>query len=97
MIPDKKDLRMLTGVLTAFIALTAIAGGTAILAGLDKFPEEWLTGTPFNNYTLPALILIMAVGGSASAASITSFGNHPSSVYCAMAADLIMAGQITGE
>ncbi len=56
-------LPLTIGIVTAFIALTAIGGGVAILVGLDKFPLEWLHITPFKNYTIPAFILVIGRGG----------------------------------
>jgi hypothetical protein len=46
----------LIGVLEAFIALSAIGGGIAMLVGADKSPVEWLRNTPFSDYTIPALL-----------------------------------------
>jgi len=66
-------LPLTIGIVTAFIALTAIGGGVAILVGLDKFPLEWLHITPFKNYTIPAFILVIGRGGSSLAATILYF------------------------
>lgn len=56
--------------LDAFVALTALGGGVALVAGLEegRFPLEWLRGTPFTSYTLPGLLLAALVGGSAAVA-----------------------------
>jgi len=66
----KRFIQIILGIVTSFVALTAIGGGTAILTGVDKFPIEWLHGTPFKSYTIPAILLIVLVGGSASLAAI---------------------------
>jgi hypothetical protein len=60
----------LVGVLEAFIALSAIGGGIAMLLGADKFPVEWLRNTPFSDYTIPALVLAIVVGGSSLVAAV---------------------------
>ena len=41
-------------------------------AGLEgeRYPVEWLTGTPFSSYLIPGLILSVAVGASAAAAAV---------------------------
>ena len=43
-----KGLRIAIGVITGFIALTAIGGGIALLSGAEgsRFPLEWLQGPP---------------------------------------------------
>ncbi len=92
-----KKIKLLLGFLTAFIALTAIPGGAAILLGLEDFPMEWLEGTPFRSYTIPALILIFIVGGCALWAAIALFTRQRSAAHLAMLAGLIMMGQIIGE
>ena len=59
-----KKTRIIIGIIAGFIALTAIGGGIVILTGVDQFPLEWLEGTPFPDYTIPALLLSVVVGGS---------------------------------
>jgi hypothetical protein len=92
-----KSVRITIGILTAFIALTAIGGGSAMLAGVDRFPLEWLAGTPFNNYTIPALLLAVVVGGSALSAAVTIVTKRKIAVFASMAAGLIMVGYIVVE
>ncbi len=46
-----KTIRILISLLTGFVALTAIGGGIAMLVGAEaeRFPLEWLQGTPFTD------------------------------------------------
>ena len=92
-------IRIAIGVLTGFIALTAIGGGIAMLVGAeaDRFPLEWLQGTPFKDYTIPALLLTLAVGGSSLTASATAFTGRKVGALAAMTAGLIMVGYIVVE
>jgi hypothetical protein len=92
-----KYLRGLTIFLAGFIALTAIAGGIAILAGLEDFPAEWLEGSIFKSYTIPAIILSVVVGGSSLAATILFIKKHRLANKGLIAAGAIMMGQIIGE
>jgi hypothetical protein len=64
---DDDMVRIVVSVLTGFIALTAIGGGGALLVGVEqqRFPLDWLRGTPFKDYTIPAILLAVVVGGSA--------------------------------
>lgn len=94
-----KKTRVVTGLLTAFVALTAIGGGIALLSGAEanRFPLEWLQGTPFQDYTIPALLLAIAVGGSALVASIAIFTGRNAGALAAMIAGLILASYIVVE
>ncbi|HQF64139.1 MAG TPA: hypothetical protein PLT26_16695 [Anaerolineaceae bacterium] len=94
-----KWLRILIGVLTGFIALTAIGGGAALLTGMEgkRFPLEWLQGSIFKGYTIPGLLLVVVVGGSALVACITIFRKLNAGILAAMVAGLSMMGFIIGE
>ncbi|MEZ4863470.1 MAG: hypothetical protein R3C14_19280 [Caldilineaceae bacterium] len=85
--------------LTGFIALTAIGGGIALLIGLEdrRFPVEWLRGTPFPNYTIPALILAIAVGSSALLACVLLLRRHRRRFLASVVAGVIMMGYIVVE
>lgn len=51
-------------VLLIFGGLTAVAGGIGLLTeGIPASPD-WLHGSPFHDYTVPALSLMILVGGS---------------------------------
>lgn len=92
-------IRITIGLLTGFIALTAIGGGVALLIGAEdqRFPLAWLEGTPFKNYTIPALLLAIVVGGSALIACITIFINPDLGLLAAILSGLLLVGYITIE
>ena len=92
-----KKTRITIGFIAGFIALTAIGGGIAILTGVDPFPPEWLAGTPFPDYTIPALLLSVVVGGSALVATIAIFMRGNKGILAAMIAGAIMMGYIIVE
>jgi len=96
---NPKGLGVVIVLLSGFIALTAIGGGIALLVGAEaeRFPPEWLVGTPFKDYTIPALLLAVVVGGSSLLACIASLFRHRLSAWAAMAAGLIMIGYISIE
>ncbi len=93
----QKYRRILILFLTGFIAFTAIIGGIVMLAGLENFPMEWIEGTIFKSYTIPALILSFVVGGSSLVAFILLLKKHRLAHKATMAAGVIMIGQIIGE
>ena len=92
-------LRIVIGLVTGFIALTAIGGGIALLIGVEdaRFPLEWLEGTPFKDYTIPALLLAIVVGGSALIACVAIFTGHSLALLAAIVAGMIMVGYIVVE
>lgn len=69
MIADGIERRMII-VVNLFVAVSAIAGGFAILAGWLAPPIEALEGSIFASYDVPALALLILVGGTAVVASI---------------------------
>jgi hypothetical protein len=99
-----KLIRIAIGMLEAFIALSAIGGGIVLLLGTyhdgilieaggrGQFPLEWLQNTPFSDYTIPALILAVGVGGSSLLAAVLVFTGREEGELASIAAGLIMAG-----
>ncbi|MCB0110978.1 MAG: hypothetical protein KDE53_33890 [Caldilineaceae bacterium] len=96
---EDRTLQIVIAILTGFIALTAIGGGIALLVGLEdaRFPLEWLRGTPFTDYTIPALLLAIVVGGSALVACVTIILGHGWGVLASIVAGVIMMGYIVVE
>jgi hypothetical protein len=102
-------VRIAIGVPEALIALSAIGGGILMLLGTyqdgvlreaggrGQFPLEWLQHTPFSDYTIPALILAIGVGGSSLLAAVLVFTGREEGVLASIAAGLIMAGYIVVE
>jgi hypothetical protein len=102
-------LRIAIGMLTGFMALSAIWGGIAMLLGVyrngvlieagtgARFPVAWLQGTPFSDYTVPALVLALVVGGSALMALLTIFTGRRAGVIASLAAGLLLVGFIAVE
>lgn len=68
-------LKYSLGAIQAFIGLTAIAGGFRLVSnpnGIPDFPIEWLTNSPFTNYFIPGLVLLIIVGfGNVLACMVT--------------------------
>ena len=64
--PGPKRRGTLIG-LELFTAVGAVAGAIFVVPGL---PREWLAGSPFGDYTIPALALGILCGGGSLAAAI---------------------------
>ncbi len=67
--------RILLGVLLAFLALNAWAGGFYAMSGAPGVPVEWLSGSPFEDYFVPGLVLFFGLGGTFLLASLAVFTN----------------------
>ena len=103
------SVRLAIGIPEAFIALSAIAGGIVLLAGsyqngvlieaggIGRFPLEWLANTPFSDYTFPALILAIVVGGSSLIGAVTIFTGREIGVLASLVAGLVLAGYTVVE
>src|SRR5260370_17079368 len=102
-------VRIAIGVPEALIALSAIGGGIVLLAGTyqngilievggrGQFPLEWLHDTPFSDYTIPALVLAIGVGGRSLLDAATIFIVREIGVLASVLAGLILAGYILVE
>lgn len=78
-------------VITAFNALSAVAGGFAILAtGGMGMPEAMLEGSPFTSFTWPGVILLVVIGGSQAVAVVLLSGRRPSALLWSAVAALGM-------
>jgi hypothetical protein len=86
-------VRIAIGVPEALIALSAIGGDIIMPLGTyqdgvlreagggGQFPLEWLQHTPFSDYTIPALILTIGVGGSSLIAAVLVFTSNQAYIY----------------
>ncbi len=83
-------VRIILIVLTAFLALTAMGGGIALLANINRPPLEQLQGSIFKSFTIPGLALFFLVGGGALVASILLIQDSRFGVFAAMAAGFII-------
>jgi len=104
-----KPIRIAIGAMETCIALSAIGGGIALLLGTyqdgvlieaggnARFPLEWLRNTPLSDYTLPALLLTIGVGGSSLLAVVLVWTSSEMGAFASMMAGLVLAGYIVVE
>jgi hypothetical protein len=83
-------IRYSLGGLLAFGALNAFGGGYYGLSGADGVPTAWLEGSPFNDYFVPSLILLIVVGGSLLIATVAVAARLRIARVTALAAGLIV-------
>ena len=85
-----KLARIVLAIFEGFGALTAIAGGIALMMGKIKFRLACLQGTPFSDYTIPGLVLFLVVGGGMLLAVATVFLQREGAVLISMMVGLLM-------
>jgi hypothetical protein len=90
-------VRRALGVLLAFGAINAFAGGYYGLSGARDVPVEWLDGSPFATYFIPSLILLIAVGGSFVTAAVAVLARFRIARPAALAAVVIVTGWLAAQ
>ena len=91
-------LRTMLAVLDLFVGLTAVGGGLAMAAGIDRRVDPaWLNGTPFRSYRLPGALLATLVGGSALVAFAVLLVDEGPGAIVSVVAGAILAGWIAVE
>jgi hypothetical protein len=94
----ERSVRIALVVVNLFAALSAIVGAVGLLVGYMEVPLSELRGTPFADFTVPALLLGIVVGGSAlAAAMIVLFGSQRIQALASAAAGCIMVGWMMVE
>ncbi len=73
---SKKALHWTLVVLLVFLGLTSVAGGIGLLTGGGAPGLELLRGSPFSDYTIPGLSLMILVGGAGLVAAILVIRRH---------------------
>jgi hypothetical protein len=91
----KRIEHILLTLMVAFLAVTAVAGGAALLTGDISPGLKLLAGSPFDSYLIPGLALLGLVGGSALVATFLMLVRHPWGVaVSAVAAVMIMGFEL---
>jgi len=73
-------------VLNVFLAVTAIAGGVALITGAAAPSVDMLQGSPFDTYFVPGLALVILVGGLATVALFMLLRRHRYAALASLAA-----------
>jgi hypothetical protein len=95
---SEKGARIAVVGVDLFEAASAIVGAVGLVVGFMDIPVSVLSATPFTDFTVPALLLGVVVGGSALvAAPIAAFGPRPFDALASAAAGCITVGYLTVE
>ena len=92
---NHKSMRLTLVVIELFVGLWAVIGGVGLVTGSIAFlqmPVKYLQGTPFTDYTIPGLLLMLVVGGSFLFAAATILTRHELGVLASAVAGLILIG-----
>ena len=91
---EHKGRRITLAALEGFTGLGAFGGGIAILTGAFNqwLPLTWLQGTPFSDYTIPGLALMVIIGGGMLLAAAGQFIRREWAVLFSVAMGLAMIG-----
>ena len=93
--------RFLLAGLQIFISLTAIIGGAKLVSNPSGHavgvPLEWLSGSPFSDYSIPGWILLIVIGLGNGAASLLSALGHRQLGRAAIVQGGLLAGYIAVE
>jgi len=73
---QEKWIRRTLGGLLLLVAVNALGGGIYGLTGAKDVPTTWLEGSPFHDYVIPSIILVVCVGGTALLAALAVFRRH---------------------
>ena len=90
-----KGRRIALVVIELFVGLWAVIGGFGLVTGTIPFlrmPGEYLQGTPFSDYTIPGLLLVLVVGGSFLFAAATILTGRVVGVLASALAGLSVIG-----
>src|SRR5437773_8915936 len=90
-----KIIRITLIVIELFVGLWAVIGGIGLVTGVIPFlqmPIAYLQGTPFSDYMIPGLLLLIIVGGSFLFAAATILSGHELGVLASALAGLILIG-----
>src|SRR5215472_4000595 len=95
---NEKRIRIGVIAVDLFEAVSAFLGAIGLVVGFMNIPLSELQGTPFSDYTVPALLLGLVVGGSAlAAAAITWLAPERIGALASAAAGCITVGWLAIE
>ena len=95
---SERRVRIAVVAVDLFEAVSAIVGAVGLVVGFMNIPVSVLNGTPFTDFTVPALLLGFVVGGSALvAAAIATLGPRPFGALASAAAGCVTVGWLVVE
>lgn len=102
-VPQRMRLRLRVRVvlvaLELFVGIGAVYGGVRMLRDADGFglEQSWLDGTPFSSYTIPGLVLLVAIGGGMITAASSAIADSDWAALAALAMGVTLLGYLMVE
>lgn len=94
----ERRIRIALVVVDLFAAVSAIVGAVGLVVGYMNIPLSALNGTPFADFTVPALLLGIVVGGSALVAAVIALvGPRQLETLASAGAGVVMVVWMTVE
>ena len=90
----RRSVRGVVAVTELVVGAGAIFGGYSLLSDAEGLgaKQSWLAGTPFPDYTIPGLVLLVVIGGGMlSAAIVTIFAEWFAARAAGLMAVLLLA------
>lgn len=91
-------MRILLLVFTAIVAITALCAGILLVYAPDgsllSLSPLMLENTPFRDYLLPGLVMLVLVGGSNFIALMLTAGKQPSSYRLTLFSGFLLVGWV---
>ncbi|MBX7108165.1 MAG: hypothetical protein K1X61_05900 [Chitinophagales bacterium] len=91
-------MKTFLNLLLGFVAMSATFSGLLLIIHPDgstlNLSTSLLSGTPFNDFSIPGLILSVVVGGTHLAAIVQNMKHATSRYNWSMAAGIVLAGWI---
>jgi hypothetical protein len=77
--------------------VNAFGGGYYGLTGAKGVPTKWLEGSPFSDYFVPSLVLLVVVGGAFLVAAIVVIAGWPTARAAALTAGLVVLAWLLAQ
>ena len=92
-------VEILSTIISFFAAITSIIGSILLMSGAEDTNLSFtlLEGTPFTDFFIPGLLLLLIVGSSSSVSSYTYIRNINNKEYVSLLAGAVLTGWITVE
>jgi hypothetical protein len=95
---SEKRVRIAVVAVDLFEAVSAAVGAVGLVVGFMNIPVSVLSATPFTDFTVPALVLGLVVGGSALVAAVVAVLGPPQfDALVSAAAGCVTVGWLVSE
>jgi hypothetical protein len=80
--------------LLGLLGINAVGGGVYGLSGAKAVDPAWLAGSPFSDYTIPSLFLLVVIGGGSFATLVAWFRRASAAPLLTLALGMVVMAWI---